>query len=233
MRITSISVLFGLLAALSPAYAQSAGTGEVNFKATSANVRESGVPVRIRITRWSTDEERTPLVAALSPAPAPAAPARAGGSGGGAAAAGRGGAGRGGRGGAARGARGDAGPAITPIAALTAAIGKEPTLGYIWTNEVTGYSIKYAYRTALPGGGERIILATDRRLGGYTPGWTPVGATPLTDYDFTVVEMRLDAKGAGEAKASLTTKVVVDPDAKTVALENYAAAPAIFQNVKR
>jgi hypothetical protein len=152
------------------------------------------------------------------------------------AAAGRGGAGRG-RG---RGGRGDASAPPKPIAALTAAIAKAPTLGYIWTNDVTGYSIKYAYHAALPDGGERIVLATDRRLGAYSPGWRPVAAP--TDYEFTLLEIHLNAKGLGEGKTSLTTKVIVDdnaqgaqgaPGAKTVALDNYAAAPAILQNVKR
>ena len=59
------------------------------------------------------------------------------------------------------------------------------------------------------------------------------GAEPATDYDFTLIELRLNAKGLGEGKTSLTTKVIVDSPAKTVALDNYAAAPAILQNVKR
>ena len=218
---------------------------EVNLTATSANVSESGTPVSIRILRWSTDEERTPIVAALNPpAPIVAAEPRAavatdgraarGASRG--AAAGRGRAGRGGRGGA------PSAP-LDPVAALTAAIGKSPTLGYIWTNEVTGYAIKYAYHASLPEGSERIILATDRRLGVYTTAWKPVGTAGLgaealaqaaaTDYEFTFIEMRLDSKGAGEGKTSLTTKVVLDNDARTIALENYAAAPAILQHVKR
>jgi hypothetical protein len=261
-------VLSGLWVALcaTPAYAQTTATGEINLKATSANVSEPGTPVRVHILRWSTEVERAPIVAALNPAPPPAAPARAAGDGGGAAAAGRGAAAaRGGRGAAARGGRGDA-PSLTPIEALTAAIGKGPSLGYIWTNDVTGYSIKYAYRASLPDGGERIILATDRRLGAHTAGWKPVTATsvdavasakaapgtaasagtgvgagalaqaPFNDYEFTLIEIRLDPKGLGEGKTSLTTKVVVDdsvPGAKTVALDNYAAAPAIFRNVKR
>ena len=80
---------------------------------------------------------------------------------------------------------------------------------------MTGYSIKYAYRAALPDGGERIILATDRRLGAHTTAWQPLGAEALAkaavmDYEFTVIEMRLDPKGLGEGKASLTTKVIVD-----------------------
>ena len=211
-----------------------AAAGEINLKATSANVSEPGAPVRVQILRWSTDEERNQVVAALNPAPPPTAPARAAGDGGSASVAGRGGAGRGGRGGAGRGGRGDASAPPNPIAALTAAIGKAPTLGYIWTNDVTGYSIKYAYHDSLPDGGERIVLATDRRLGAHSPGWRPV-ASP-TDYEFTVLEIHLNSKGPGEGKTSLTTQVIVDDNvlgAKTVALENYAAAPAILQNVKR
>jgi hypothetical protein len=158
-----------------------AQTGETIFTATSANVAEPGSLVKIRIQRWSTPEEATPL----------------------------------------------------PTAALAQALGRAPTIGYLWTADVTGYSIKYAYRTQLPDGGERVILASDRRLGTHTAGWQPVVKEPLTDYEFTIIEIRLDGKGVGEGRTSLTTKVVVDADAKTVALESYQAAPAILRNVKR
>ena len=97
---------------------------------------------------------------------------------------------------------------------------------------MTGYAIKYAWRTPLPNGGERIILASDRRLGADNPAWKPAAAAPPTDYEFTLLELRLDPKGNGEGKASLTSNVVVDNEAKTIALDNYAAAPAIL-NVKR
>ena len=242
----SLLFAFALSAAICPSSTHAQST-EINLKATSANVKESGSPVKVRIIRWSTDEERNPIVAALNPAPPAAAPARA--AGGGAAAAGRGGAAAArGRGAAGRGGRGDAAP-ITPIAALTAAINKAPTIGYIWTTDITGYSIKYAFHAPLPDGGERIILATDRRLGAYAPGWKPAAATPPgaggsakaadTDYEFTLIEIRLDSKGSGEGKASLMTKIIVDdslpgaPGVKTVALDNYASTPAILQNVKR
>lgn len=199
---------------------------ETAFTATSANVKEPGSPVKIHLFRWSTDEERTPVLTALNPPPAPAAAAAGAGERG---AVGRGAgraAGRGGR--AGRGA-----PPLTPIQAFTAAVGRAPTIGYIWTSDVTGYSIKYAYRSSSPDGGERIVLVTDRRMGANTVGWNPVATTPLTDYEFTVIEIRLDPKGVGEGRTSLTTQVVVDRDARTVALENYAAAPAILQNVRR
>jgi len=219
----------------------------LNLTATSTNVVESGTPIKIQVIRWSTDEERMPLVAALKPqaaAPGSAAgavarglPARAGQNPPAAAGAARGRAGRGARGGA-RGGRG--GAPLDPIAALTAAIGRAPTLGYIWTKDVTGYSIKYAHHATLPDGTERIVLATDRRLGAYSQAWKPLApeatakATPAsTDYDFTVLEIRLDAAGSGEGKSSLTMKVVADDAAATVALDNYVAAPATLAKVEK
>ena len=243
----SLRHVAGLVAGARVEAAQKPATtaSEINLTATSANVSETRIPVKLRILRWSTDEERGQLVAALAPPPAapppaaaaaappagraegnPAAPA--GDAGGGAARGARGG----GRGGG-RGGRGDAAAPPNPNAALTAAIGKAPTIGYIWTNDVTGYSIKFAYHAALPGGGERIILATDRRLGEYSSAWKPTAAATVTDYEFTVIEMRLDAKGLGEGKTSLTTKVILDSEAKTLALENYAATIALLHNVKR
>jgi hypothetical protein len=231
----------GLTVALLVATTAQAQTApsEVNLRATSVNVAEPGSPIKMRISRWSTDEERTPVLAALNPPPpvsapaaaAPAAGSPAGAGGGRAAAVGGRAAGRGGRGG--RRGGGDAAAPPSPIAVLTAALGRAPTLGYIWTNDVTGYSIKYAYRTALPDGGERIILATDRRLGAHIPAWKPVGTGPLTDYEFSLIEILLNAKGAGEGKVSLTTKVIVDNEAKTVALDNYAMSPVILQRVTR
>jgi hypothetical protein len=220
----------------------------MSLTASSANVSQPGNPVHIDILRWSTEEERRLLVAALNPPPPPAAPPAANSAsssaptspvapGDAAARGGRGGAGRGGRG---RG-RGAATAPLSPIAALTAAIGKAPTIGYVWTNGITGYSIKYAYRASLPDGGERIILATDRRLGAYSPAWTPVTATPsgpevsataaATDYDFTLVEMHMNAKGSGEGKTSLTAKVIVDGDAKTLALDDYPGSAPNLKNV--
>lgn len=231
LRLTSAvcALMFVTAAAIPEARQAPAG---VTFTATSANVAEPGDTVRIQILRWSADEQRTQLIAALNTRPAAPAVAADGDAG----AAARGGrtaaAGRGGRGGRGRGGRGGAPAApLTPTAALTAAIGSAPTVGYIWTSDVTGYSIKYAFRTALPGGGERIILATDRRLGTHSADWKPVASVPPTEYEFTVIEMRLDPKGSGEAKASLTTKVIVDTQIQSVALENYDATPAILQNV--
>jgi hypothetical protein len=53
-------------------------------------------------------------------------------------------------------------------------------------------------------------------------------AASSTAYAFTVFELRLDAAGSGEAKTSLTAAVVVDDEAKTVALRDYATALPIL-----
>ena len=109
---------------------------------------------------------------------------------------------------------------------LTAAVKAAPTVGFIWGDGPTGYSIKYAWQLASPGGVRRIVLVTDRRVG------LPTGASSdstASDAEFTVIEARLHATGTGEAKSSLTSPFVVDPAAPTLALGEYDAAPVLFK----
>ena len=235
-----IPIQFGLGLALVFFHAAHAQAPTMNFTAKSANVVESGTPIKINLLRWSTDQERKTIVDAMDPNAKPTAPAPGGGARGGGGRAGRGAqldpddpalAGvegtRGGRG------RGEAAKPPDPIATLTGQLSKATTVGYLWTNEVVGYPIKLAYRTPLPDGGERIILATDRRLGAGTAGWKVKSTGNPTDYEFTLIEIRMNAKGLGEGKTSLNAKVILDKEANTIAVENYAATPAILQNVAR
>jgi hypothetical protein len=117
---------------------------------------------------------------------------------------------------------------------LLALLQKAPTIGYVWTTESAGYPLRYAYRLSMADGGDRLILAIDRRLGSFEPQrWKLSGAAPLTDYTFTVIELRVGKTGAGEGKSSLNTKITADTTAKTIALDNYAAAPILFQGTKK
>jgi hypothetical protein len=211
-------------------------TAALRLRATIAGAATRGT-LTITLSRWSTDAERAPLLKALSPpvtngepkvrlkpdtadtpVPAPAAPAASGGRAGSPGARGRG-----------------APPPLppTPFARLSAAIRAGPTLGYIWTDGVTGYSIKYAWRSPAPvqrdekDEKERIVLITARRINSHAPGWA--AASAAADADFTVIEMHLDAHGAGEAKTSLTSGVAIDTTANTLALDDYAAAPALLK----
>jgi hypothetical protein len=177
---------------------------------------QSKTSLSIELWRWSTDAERAPLLSALSaPAPPPADPA--------------GSAGRGARGGraGARGGRGAALPA-SPIDRLMGAVKAAPTVGFIWADGPTGYSIKYAWHLASADGHERIVMVTDRRLGSHATSW-PATSSAAAVPDFTVIELRVDGKRLGEGKASLTTNVVVDANAGTLALEDYATAPVLLK----
>jgi hypothetical protein len=140
----------------------------------------------------------------------------------------RGGGGRGGRGGGGAGNT----AALTPAASLLTALQNGPVNGYLWTSEVTGYAIRYAYKLPLPNGGQRIILATDRRLGASNATWKPAGTATPTDYEFTVMEFRLGPKGDGEGKASLTGKVTVEAASKSIALDGYDTLPVVFKAIK-
>jgi len=197
--------------------AAGATSNEIELTATSVNVAQSGTPVKIKILRWSTDEERGSMMAALNPVPPPAEagrnrnPAQVG----------RGRAGRG------RGRGAPAAP-LSPIASFTAAVGRAQTIGYIWTNDITGYSIKYAWHAPGPDGADRIVLVSDRRLGAYTGAWKTATDAADTEYTFTLIEMHVGAHGSLEGKTSLTTKIALDGDAKTVALDNYSAGTVML-----
>ena len=214
-------------------------SAQASYIATSDNVSGAHDSIRIDVLRWSTDAERDQLLTAWTNPGAPAP----GGRGRGRAAIdesdpafaglapptpGRGAGGRGGRGG--RGA--PEAPKQTPESSLTAALGAAPTVGRLWSSEVAGYSLRYAVKLAEPDAGERIVLITDRRLGGWNDLWKPVAGT-TTNYEFSVIELRLNSKGEGECKVSLTGKVAVDNAAQTIALENYGALPVVLKNTRR
>jgi hypothetical protein len=125
-------------------------------------------------------------------------------------------------------------PPETPESALLAALQKLNSVGILWTSESAGYSIKYAYRTTMPDGGERIIFATDRRLGNWSDQWwKPAATSTPTNLPFTVFELRMNEKGDGEGRTTLTGKVAEDAVAKSIAVANYAEQPVVFKGVKK
>ena len=68
------------------------------------------------------------------------------------------------------------------------------------------------------------MLIADRRMPAPP---SPTAASP--EADFTVIEIRLDVNGTGEGRTSLTGAAVIDQSAGTVALDEYATAPAVFR----
>jgi hypothetical protein len=232
-----------VLAAVWTAAQTPAGGPAASFTATTDNVSGAPDSVRIDILRWSTDAERNQVISAWSLKDAPAAAGRG--------AAGRaapafdpfgagnddavraslapGAGGRGGRGGGSGAAKG---PPPTPETSLAAALAKAPVAGHLWSSEVAGYAVRYAVRLDRPGGGQRIILITDRRLGAWNDLWKPAESAAVPNYEFSLVELHLNSNGEGEGKVSLTGKVSVDTAAATIALENYETLPVVLKNVK-
>lgn len=235
--------LAGIVFTAFVSWTQTAPTGPV---LTLNAATDTAGSIKIDVLRWSTDAERDKLFMAWTQ---PTAPAPEGGARGGRgraaadspaagdgkqkagaapAAEGRGG-GKGGRGGRGGNAAPPA-PPPTPESSLAAALAGAPTVGYLWSSsEVAGYALRSALRFPSQDGGERILLVTDRRLGAWNDIWKAAG-TP-TNYDFSVIELRLNAKGTGEGRASLTGKVTADPATKTIGLENYGELPVVLKNV--
>jgi hypothetical protein len=260
-RCMRLSAAFGSSLSLLAAIALAAGLAEAqapipSFSATTENVAGAPDSIHIDLFRWSTDAERDKLVSAWSMAGAAGRGGRGGSVSGGAGRGGRGG--RGGSSGASapdpaadqdlvddppavpvsrpgrgRGGGGEETPRPTPEGTLAAALQQATTVGYLWSSEVAGYAIRYAARLTQPDGVERIILITSRPLGATNDLWKPVGPGAPSTYGFSVIEMRVNAKGEGEGKASLTGKVLPDGAAKVVALEDYNALPVVLKNVRR
>ena len=117
---------------------------------------------------------------------------------------------------------------------LVDAVRSAPSAGYLWTSESLGYTLRYAHHTSLPNGGERVVLLADRPLGSWSGApWKASGQAGVPEYEFTVIELRLNRQGAGEGKMSLSAKVISDPEGKTLALDQYEAAPILLKGVGR
>ena len=91
-----------------------------------------------------------------------------------------------------------------------------------------GLDLRYAWQTALPDGGRRIVLATDRYI-----GFQEARNQPRTmDYPFTLMEIRVDKDGRGEGKMAVATKIDFDKKNKQIELENYGTEPVRLNNLQ-
>jgi len=103
-----------------------------------------------------------------------------------------------------------------------------PRVGFIRTPNSLGYDLQYAWRFVNSDGTSRLVIATDRRIN----FWEARNQPRTIDYPFTIIEMRLDAKGEGEGRMAAGTKITRSKDGKTVELENYGISPVALNNIK-
>jgi len=106
---------------------------------------------------------------------------------------------------------------------------KAPRVGYFRTPQSTGWDLHYAHHAPLPDGGERVVIATDRRIN----FWEAANRPRSIDYPFTVIELHINRDGEGEGKMSIATKITAERESNTIVLENYGTQPVLLQSVKR
>ena len=112
---------------------------------------------------------------------------------------------------------------------LLSALQRIKPVGYIRTPNRIGYDLHFAQTTPGEDGGERIALATDRRIS----FWEATNRPRSFDYPFTLIELHLGRDGRGEGKMSVATKITADTTHKTIVLEDYANQPVMLHEIKR
>jgi hypothetical protein len=113
------------------------------------------------------------------------------------------------------------------------ALSELPTAGVVWrSGSAVGNSIKYAHRSDLPDGGERVVLVTDRRIGAtsFNP-WT-AGETDESDMlGYSVIELRRGAGESGQGTMSLAAEVLIDASNSTITLSGGDSSPMLLTDV--
>jgi len=103
-------------------------------------------------------------------------------------------------------------------------------VGFIRQTSSIGWDLRYAHREAIPdGGGERVVVATDRPIG----NWEAINQPRTIDYPFTIVELHINPQGEGEGKMTYATKVTEDKKTGSIVLENWGTGPVLLQGVHR
>ena len=103
----------------------------------------------------------------------------------------------------------------------------KPRTGYLRTSTSLGWDTYYARETPFGDGGRRIIVATDRRMSFAERSNQPRSA----DYEFTLVEIRLDKNGKGQGKYAVAAKIDYNKDTRTIEIENYGIEPVRLTEV--
>ena len=80
----------------------------------------------------------------------------------------------------------------------------------------------------LPGGGERIVFATDRPM---SFAERASGARSR-DYEYLVGEVRVGPDGKGQGTLVPRANVMYDADNQTLTVENYDSQPVRLTNVR-
>jgi hypothetical protein len=110
---------------------------------------------------------------------------------------------------------------------LVSALQDMPGVGTIRTPQTLAWTLRYAREFKMDEGGRRIVLITDRPIGFREAR----NSARSMDYPFTILEIRLNAKGEGEGKIFGGSKVYVENGELVV--ENWGTQPTRFNNIRK
>jgi hypothetical protein len=91
-----------------------------------------------------------------------------------------------------------------------------------------GTDIRYAMNHPGEDGGRRIVIITPRVIGFREA----VNQPRISDYPFTLFEMRFNKDGKGEGRMAYATQINFDKKKNTVELENYSSEPVRLNNLE-
>ena len=113
--------------------------------------------------------------------------------------------------------------------ALRSALEKiKPRAGFINAPGTLGWDLHYARETALQDGARRITVATDRPMSFWEASNNPRSA----DYEFLLLEIRLDKEGKGQGKLAAAAKIDYNDVSRTIEIENYGTEPVRLTKVE-
>ncbi|HXY38618.1 MAG TPA: hypothetical protein VEQ10_03065 [Vicinamibacteria bacterium] len=103
-----------------------------------------------------------------------------------------------------------------------------PRAGFVRTPNSLGWDLQFARETQLPDGSHRIILGSDRPMS----FWELQNQPRSAEYQFMLVEIRLDKDGKGQGTLAPAAMVNYDTDTKTLEIENYSSQPVRLTQVE-
>ena len=112
-------------------------------------------------------------------------------------------------------------------AGLARAVPAAARVGSVRTQRGGLLDLKYAREIALPDGGRRVVLATDR-LSAPKDGTNPNAEV----HDFLAVEIRLDKAGKGQGRTSGPGGLRMSKDGQTLELDSYGASPVWIEKLQ-
>jgi hypothetical protein len=113
--------------------------------------------------------------------------------------------------------------------ALLSLIRGLPSIGHISTPTSKGSSLRFAESREIPGGGRRILVATERPMSPdqQRPRWRRTD-----EYPFSLVDIRIDSSGAGDGRLAYAAQLAHNTKTGGLEIGTYATEPVHLTGVR-